>query len=113
MELDASRVPFWHLLHCGGNGRNWMLLSGISSIVAVMDGTGCFTCAFLASIPILHIEFICPFHRIIISSGADVILSLVAQYCSKFDHSVWAICTCRMCAHTQQLNAEYMYMHSI
>ena len=27
-------------------------LSGISSIVAVMDGTGCFTCAFLASPPL-------------------------------------------------------------
>ena len=52
MELDASRVPS---LHGGGNGWNWMLhmcLSGISSIVAVMDGTGCFTCAFLASPPL-------------------------------------------------------------
>ena len=25
MELDASRVPFSHLLHCGGNGWNWMI----------------------------------------------------------------------------------------
>ena len=58
MELDASRVPFWHPLHCGVNGWNWMLhvcLSGISSIVAVMDGTGCFTCAFLASPPLWRI----------------------------------------------------------
>ena len=53
MELDASHVAFWHLLHCGGNGWNCMLhvcLSGISSIVGGMDGTGCFTCAFDPSI---------------------------------------------------------------
>ena len=39
-NLIGQRVPFRHLLHCGGNGWNWMLnvcLSGISSIVAVMD----------------------------------------------------------------------------
>ena len=53
--VNAPRVPFWYPLHCGGNGWNWMLhvcLSGISSIVAVMDGTGCFMSAFLASPPL-------------------------------------------------------------
>ena len=37
------------------DGTAYVCLFGISSIVAVMDGTGCFTCAFLASPPFVAV----------------------------------------------------------